>query len=292
MILSLPKHYSNILSKVLKKFVKEGRTSFYLEDLVDESKVPLNYTETFLIPLLKKDQLEGKLEVRCPKCRRDQGLYDRMSQIPSEFTCDICDFEFQVERESLQIVLEVKGDFFRNAIMTEPLVIKCKPTKQELLESLDKSLKEKKDKKGREFENFFEGFMNTQENFEFSFKHPRTAMGEIDYVYTHKLENSFWKMFSYICVECKNWKENISSVEMGHLGDLVEEKFPFPCIGIYITTSNYDPSAFEVMKKYRLKNNIVLVPIDGKQIKDLVENGFENTVKRISEYIFFKSKKG
>jgi hypothetical protein len=288
MNLSLTKHYSDSLTETLKRFVAEGRLVFYLEYLVRQSNVPRKYTEEFLIPLLKKDKLEAKLEVKCPKCRRDQGFFNKVSSIPKGFVCDICDLEFEAQIEDLRIILEVKGDFFQDYQVAQPLELNEIPTKQNLRQQLKLSLAEQKNEKGTAFELFFESLMKTESKFNFSYKHPRSPIGEIDYVYTHEIKDSFWQKFSYICIECKNWKDNISSVEMGHLGDLVEEKEPFSCLGVYITTSAYDPSADEVIKKYRLKNEIILIPVEGKHIEQIIENGFEKTIKNICELTFFK----
>ncbi len=290
--MSLPKPYSNSLTETLKRFIAEGKIVFYFDDLVKQSKVPRRYAEEYLIPLLKKDSLEGKIEVRCPRCRRDQGIFKNLSSVPKEFTCDICDLDFSMHREDLQIILEVKGDFFRDYIAAKPLDINGIPTKQELLQRLDQSIAEKTNEKGTMFELFFESLMKTESNFQFSWKHPRSPNGEIDYVYTHELKNSFWSMFSYICIECKNWKNNISSVETGHLGDLVEEKDPFACLGVYITTSAYDPSAYADIRKYRLKNRIIIVPIEGKHLQGLIQEGFEKTVQEVCEHTVFKNKEG
>jgi hypothetical protein len=291
MNLSLPKHYSDSLTETLKRFVSEGKKVFYLDELVKQSKVPLNCTENFLLPLLRKDRLEGKLEVRCPKCGRDQGLFCKVSSIPQVLTCDICDLEFSTQREDLQIVLEVKGDFFREYQVAEPLEIYGIPSKQELFQSLKRSIAEQTNAKGKEFELFFESLMKAEKNFEFSWKHPRSPMGEIDYVYTHKIQNSFWAKFSYVCIECKNWKDNISSVEMGHLGDLVDEKAPFACLGVYVTTSAYDPSAYATISKFRFKNKILLVPIEAKHLESLIQDGFEKTIRDVCEHTVFKNKR-
>lgn len=114
MNLSHQRNYLITLSNILNRFCAEGRNIFYLEELVDESKVPLNEVEDFLIPLLKKGTIEGRLEVRCPRCGRDQGFFKRLSEIPDRIVCDICRYEFLMSSEYVRIVLEVKGEFFRD----------------------------------------------------------------------------------------------------------------------------------------------------------------------------------
>lgn len=103
-----------ILSETLERFYAEGRKRFYLNDFVTEAKVPVHIAEDFLLPLLKKDKLEGKLEVRCPSCGKDIEIYDRLSQIPEEVECEICGSTLSRSMEYIEVILEVKGKFFRD----------------------------------------------------------------------------------------------------------------------------------------------------------------------------------
>lgn len=281
------------LSDIIKKLCSQGRNPFYLEDLVNEANIPLNQVEDLLVQLLKKDELEAKVEVKCPRCGRDQGEYERLSQIPEELSCDICQYEFPKQVEDFQIVLEVKESFFRKAHKVSVVQIVETPTKRELHALLDSSMKERsRSKKGWIFEGFFEKLMITEKNFELKFKHPRSKTGEIDYVYHHNIEmgRSFWGLSPYICIECKNWKDNISSVEIGHLVDLVREKGPLSCCGVYLTSSSYDPSATERIKTARVMDRILIIAVDGKNLKGLVDCGFRNFVEDLCEEQVFKDK--
>lgn len=111
----------NILDKALKKFCSEGKNIFYLDELVDEANVSLREAEDFLILLLKKGKIEGRLEVRCPICGRDQGEFKRLSEIPEEIVCEICQHDFHRAAEYIQIVLEVKEEFFRDQKCTSDI---------------------------------------------------------------------------------------------------------------------------------------------------------------------------
>jgi hypothetical protein len=187
--------------------------------------------------------------------------------------------------------LEVKGDFFRTRNNARPIEFSGIPTKQDLVTLLEKSLRERAVVKGREFERFFQLLMCKENNFEYSFTHPRTRTGEIDFVYKHTMKDPFWDLSPYVCIECKNWTDNIASVQMGHLGNLVKDKFPLSCIGVYLTTSAYDPSAYETIKEFRNMHKIILIPVEGKHIKDMIEKGFEKFTKEVCEYTVFKRKK-
>jgi len=103
----------NFLKKKIEKFISQGRNRFYLSEMVEETHVPIRDVENFLIPLLEKNKIEGTLEVRCPNCGADQGTFKKYYEIPSEIECEICGYEFPRSDEYLNIVLEVKGKFFR-----------------------------------------------------------------------------------------------------------------------------------------------------------------------------------
>lgn len=101
------------LSKLLKQFLSEGKTRFYLSEFVDESNVPLSEVENYFIPFLGANKVEGKLEVRCPDCGKDLGIFARLPEIPEKIVCEFCGHEFAKATEYIEIVLEVKKEFFR-----------------------------------------------------------------------------------------------------------------------------------------------------------------------------------
>lgn len=164
------------------------------------------------------------------------------------------------------------------------------PSERKLHLLLNDSLEEKdKSKKGWKFEVFFENLMIREPNFEFRFKHPRSRTGEIDYVYAHNLQDQyFWRISPYICIECKNWKDNITSVEINHFADLIEEKAPLSCCGVYLTTSSYEPSAKEAIKNCRIRNRILIIPVERKHLADLIKVGFEDFIRKLCEEKVFK----
>ncbi len=104
----------NSLSNLLKKFYSEGKSRFYLSEFAEEAKCPAKEVEDFFIPLLGIGKIEGKVELRCPNCGRDFGLFNKISEVPKNVICDFCGHEFTVELEYVDIVLEVKKPFFRD----------------------------------------------------------------------------------------------------------------------------------------------------------------------------------
>lgn len=109
------KNYSrNSLAKKLKEFLSQGRNKFYLRDIVEEAHVSLLDAEDFFIPLLKENELEGSLEVRCPNCGAELGTFKRYPEIPEELTCELCQTDFPRSSDFVEIILEVIGKkFFR-----------------------------------------------------------------------------------------------------------------------------------------------------------------------------------
>ena len=101
------------LAKKLEDFVSQGRRKFYLREFVEETHIAQLDAEDFFIPLLKQNEVEGSLEVRCPKCSAELGTFERYPEIPQELACEFCGTEFTKSNEYLEIILEVKGKFFR-----------------------------------------------------------------------------------------------------------------------------------------------------------------------------------
>jgi len=144
-------------------------------------------------------------------------------------------------------------------------------------------------KRGYKFEVFFESIMSRHEEFTMIYKHSRSEIGEVDYVYRHELrDHPFWRISSYICVECKNWAEDISSTQINHLIELIREKSPFCCCGIFITSSSYNPSALTSIRDSRLRDKIVVIPVERKHLGSLIKEGFKDYIQKLCEKTVFK----
>jgi len=101
------------LVKKLKEFLSRGRNKFYLREIAEEAQVSLFDAEDFFIPLLKENEVEGSLEVRCPKCGAELGTFKTYPEIPEELTCELCGAEFPRSSDYMEILMEVTGKFFR-----------------------------------------------------------------------------------------------------------------------------------------------------------------------------------
>jgi Holliday junction resolvase-like predicted endonuclease len=147
----------------------------------------------------------------------------------------------------------------------------------------------RRSKKGYKFENFFESLMTKEKGFKMVFKHSRSRLGEVDYVYRNMNRDTFWSQFTYICVECKNWKEKISSKETDHLISLIKDKTPLPCLGIFLTSTSFEKSAKTSIKNARIGDKILVVPFEGKNLEEMITLGFRASVEKKSEESIFKS---
>lgn len=144
--------------------------------------------------------------------------------------------------------------------------------------------------KGKKFEYFFENFMAWQEGFENIDKHCRSEVGEIDYFYRSQLrDHPLWQKYPFFFIECKNWKETISSEKMNHFIRLVKEKAPFNCCGIYITTSSFSQQALTTMRDARLTDKVMVIPINKNDLPSLIDRGFKALVEEICNKILAKA---
>lgn len=101
------------MKKKIEEFLSQDRHRFYLHEIAKEASVTMREAEDFFIPLLEENKIEGSLELRCPNCEAVQGTFKKYDQVPSEVECEHCGYSFPRSEDYLNIVLEVKGKFFR-----------------------------------------------------------------------------------------------------------------------------------------------------------------------------------
>jgi hypothetical protein len=174
--------------------------------------------------------------------------------------------------------------------VSPPVKVQKEIDKDNLKKLLRDALEEPlRSKKGYKFENFFESLMSKEKRFKIVFKHSRSRLGEVDYVYRNKNNDSFWRQFSYVCVECKNWKDTISSTETDRLISLIKDKSPLSCLGIFLTNTIFEESAKTSMKNARIGDKILVVPFEGKNLEEMIKLGFRASVEKKCEESIFKS---
>jgi restriction endonuclease Mrr len=162
-----------------------------------------------------------------------------------------------------------------------------KLTDTELKDFLNDSIKETDaTAKGKEFERFFENFMAQQMGFNFIRKHCRSKVGEIDYFYriNHK-DHPLWNSYDYVFIECKNWKDKISSKEIDHFINLLKAKKPFKCFGVYLTTSSLSPEAQTSITDSRKMYGTVIIPLERPTLLKLIENGFKSYLEKACDQL-------
>lgn len=156
-------------------------------------------------------------------------------------------------------------------------LIRKKLTKLEMKKLLKDAIDEPHGvKKGEKFELFFENYMNQQQGFIYIAKHCRSKVGEIDYFYRTEFSNHpLWQKYPYIFIECKNWKEKISSEKMSHFKNLLKAKILFSCCGVYLTTTSFSPQAFTVIRDAKNVEKLFIIPIESTELHNLVDLGFK-----------------
>ncbi len=100
------------------KNVIKGKQRIYFRELLKQANVSMQELEDFLIPLLGEGKIEGNLEIRCPDCGADIGSFKHYNDIPKENECEYCGHSFPASDDYLEILLEVKGNFFRDQYCT------------------------------------------------------------------------------------------------------------------------------------------------------------------------------
>jgi restriction endonuclease Mrr len=124
--------------------------------------------------------------------------------------------------------------------------------------------------------------MVAEKDFEFVDKHSRSHIGEVDYVYYCKVtDHILWKVSPMICIECKNWNETISSEKMNHFINLVREKSPFSSCGVYITSSSFSKHAKTAIRDARIRDKIIIIPVERKQLNELINFGFKGYILKL-----------
>ena len=166
-----------------------------------------------------------------------------------------------------------------------------KLTRSEMNKLLKDAIEEPKGvTKGKKFEFFFENFMAQQPRFIYIDKHCRSKVGEIDYFYRTELrDHPLWEKYPYLFIECKNWKEAISSEKMDHFVRLVKVKNVLLCCGIYITTSSFSPEALTTMRDARNVDKVMIIPIDKKDLPNLIDRGFKVFVQEKCDKVLAKA---
>lgn len=109
----MKKSSQNSLINKIEEYLQQGKRRFCLREISEDANVSLIEAENFFIPILKKNELEGSLEIRCPRCGTQIGTYKKYSEIPHEFECEFCEVSFPLSDNLLEVVLEVKKNFFR-----------------------------------------------------------------------------------------------------------------------------------------------------------------------------------
>jgi Holliday junction resolvase-like predicted endonuclease len=252
-----------------------------------ESGASLDEVQDFFLPLLKDNEVEGSLEVRCPKCDSEMGTYRTYPSIPEKMYCEFCETSFEKTSECLDIIIEIKKKL-RFQCKDKLDLMNRKITPNEFKEILKDALTDSnRISKGKKFENFLANFIAQQSGFNFLRRHARSKVGEIDYLYRVSYnDHPLWNSFNYIFIECKNWKKTIPSKELSHFLALLKRKSIFRCFGIYLTTSKLSPEALETLKT---NEGLVIIVIERKKLSEMINLGFKTFLQEEFEGMISKA---
>ena len=108
------KSLNNSLSRLLERAFLKGRRQLYFSTILRESNLPSELVEGTLFSFFQSGAVEGSLELRCPECGKDLGEYKKLSEMPQEVECYICDAKIPRSFDYVELVVHLKGDtFFR-----------------------------------------------------------------------------------------------------------------------------------------------------------------------------------
>jgi ribosomal protein S27E len=275
------------LDEILRKYAAEGKRTFDLRSLFQDVGGNIKTLESTVIPYLLSGKMSARLKVRCPECGKDLGEFERISQIPDELQCQACGTTFPRETEYLDVICTLADiGFFREPSKTEEPLSKTQilTTNESITDALDKCLSTGDlALKGQLFEQFFESVVGRDGEFKIVSRHLRSQAGEIDYVLGHELQDNFWRKSPYVCVECKNWKKTIPIGQVDHFIAQVKKAGPYCAIGIYLTTSRLSPDSLAAIRDARINDRLTLVPIEGVELRKLVETKLSECVRMLFE---------
>jgi hypothetical protein len=287
--LTSKQNFSNSSANRIKT-VLQGKKEIHFRELKKKADVSTEELEDFLLPLLGEGMIDAKLELRCPNCGADLGSFTKYTDIPKENNCETCGHSNPFSDSYLEIVLEVKGDFFRGYGEVQPFT-KINYTNEELETLLENAMSEKKEvPKGKMFEEFFRNLVERVDEFELKKPHPRSNVGEMDYFYKANCKgHPLWDKYPYLFVECKNRKEAVSSENMDHFKELLVPKTVFHnCFGIYITTKTFSKQANASAQK-GIDKGLVIIRINKSDMTALIEKGFKRYVEEAFDEFLSKA---
>lgn len=107
---------TSTLDKLFQRRIASGNRQMYFSSLLRQSNLPSEVVERALLGYFQSGAIDGTLELQCPECGKDLGEYRRMSEIPEETSCYVCDARIPRSVEYVELVLHLtKDSFFRRS---------------------------------------------------------------------------------------------------------------------------------------------------------------------------------
>lgn len=166
---------------------------------------------------------------------------------------------------------------------------KAKDIIEEMIKQTWKKVLNEKDsnRKGKALENLLSYILSTIEGF-CIITRVRTQTEEIDIIVRNESKDKFWeKQGLYIILECKNWSEKVGKDEIVLFRDKLDNRFNRCNLGFLVSVNGF----WSTINKDNLRNSkgdILIVPIDGKNLEKLVvcEDKSEILKKFFEESVF------
>lgn len=105
---------TNSLLKTLRREYARGCKQLYFDSIVRESKLPSETVEKLLIDQFQSGVVDGSLMLRCPECGQDLGMYKRLTEVPEESVCYVCEARIPRSFDYVDLLVNLRSDtFFR-----------------------------------------------------------------------------------------------------------------------------------------------------------------------------------
>lgn len=172
--------------------------------------------QTILSELTSSGILQAKIQIRCPECNSQHGVYSRRSEIPDEeYHCGFCDHRFhKTSRRAWEVIYEVTGDpddFFRNsAARLEYYTEECRNLPASFFESELEYFRNRDDprQRGRDFDVLMGLLFQQLPNVDIRLK-GSSDTGEVDvYINCRRAPDPIYRMMGAHTMVENKWEQN------------------------------------------------------------------------------------
>jgi hypothetical protein len=182
------------------------------------------------------------------------------------------------QTRTTELINQIAQDYSKLKLLTLP----------ELIDRL-KTVKEA-DEKGKVLEEFSSRFFSLIKGFDI-IERKRTRTEEIDLVILNKSDDAFWKNESnLILAECKNWTtKKAGKNEYVAFREKLENRKGRAKIGFFVSYLGYARTFFDEDLR-NSKSDILVIPLEIKEMVEMVEKGMDISTELTKKYVDASSK--